>query len=370
MEFQRRIGHGRLSEIFGAADAAAGSLPPHGRLRPRGAVSAWEHLPADVRDADQRLRRRRQRVHREPPRTASAAGVHAPPLRARAVDRPRRARVGQDDGVGPERELLARAAAPRHRGAASAPRRPARAAAAVSGRRPEHRRRSRPLAPAGADTRAAAARGRAEAATVGRWPPPRSPPRASRATRPSATSCWAELAAKRSARTTGSWTARCTASGKPLLANDPHLGAQRAVALVSRAHDGRRLRRDRRDAAGRAGGRHRPQPPHRVGRDQRRRRRRRISIASDSMPPARTPSSGAAQEPLTHRHARRSRSRARHRCTIDVRITRHGPLVSDAINANNAASDARAEAARRSSRWRSAGRRSTRRTRRSRRSSS
>ena len=40
-----------------------------------------------------------------------------------------------------------------------------------------------------------------------------------------------------------------SATGKPLLANDPHLGTQAAVHLVSRAPLGRRLRRDRRDAA-------------------------------------------------------------------------------------------------------------------------
>ena len=47
MEFQRRIGHGRLSEIFGAA-----TLPQDRFLRTvgfgRAAVSAWAHLPADV----------------------------------------------------------------------------------------------------------------------------------------------------------------------------------------------------------------------------------------------------------------------------------------------------------------------------------
>ncbi len=48
---------------------------------------------------------------------------------------------------------------------------------------------------------------------------------------------------------------------------------------------------------------------------------------------------------------------------LDVRVTRHGPLVSDAINANNAALERDAEAARRSSRSRSAGRRSTPTTR-------
>jgi penicillin G amidase len=48
MEFQRRIGHGRLSEIFGAA-----ALPQDRFLRTvgfgRAARSAWEHLPADAR---------------------------------------------------------------------------------------------------------------------------------------------------------------------------------------------------------------------------------------------------------------------------------------------------------------------------------
>src|SRR3954464_7591136 len=48
MEFQRRIGHGRLSEVFGAA-----TLQQDRFLRTAGfgraARSAWEHLPADAR---------------------------------------------------------------------------------------------------------------------------------------------------------------------------------------------------------------------------------------------------------------------------------------------------------------------------------
>ncbi len=48
MEFQRRVGHGRLSEIFGAA-----TLPQDRFLRTvgfgRAARSAWDHLPADAR---------------------------------------------------------------------------------------------------------------------------------------------------------------------------------------------------------------------------------------------------------------------------------------------------------------------------------
>src|SRR4051794_29056294 len=48
MEFQRRIGHGRLSEVFGAA-----TIQQDRFLRTAGfgraARSAWEHLPADAR---------------------------------------------------------------------------------------------------------------------------------------------------------------------------------------------------------------------------------------------------------------------------------------------------------------------------------
>src|SRR5205085_7853089 len=48
MEFQRRIGHGRLSEVFGDA-----TIPQDRFLRTvgfgRAAVSAWAHLPADIR---------------------------------------------------------------------------------------------------------------------------------------------------------------------------------------------------------------------------------------------------------------------------------------------------------------------------------
>src|SRR4051812_26784452 len=48
MEFQRRVGHGRLSEIFGPA-----TLPQDRFLRTigfgRAARSAWDHLPADTR---------------------------------------------------------------------------------------------------------------------------------------------------------------------------------------------------------------------------------------------------------------------------------------------------------------------------------
>ena len=45
MEFQRRIGHGRLSEIFGAATRSPGSLPADGRLRPRRASGVGRDCP-------------------------------------------------------------------------------------------------------------------------------------------------------------------------------------------------------------------------------------------------------------------------------------------------------------------------------------
>ena len=104
---------------------------------------------------------------------------------------------------------------------------------------------------------------------------------------------------KRSARTTGSSTASLTASGKPLLANDPHLGTH-VPRIWYLAHTSRRrLRRDRRDAARHAGGRARTQPLHRLGRNQRRRRRPgSLSRTLDASRPV-SPSSAAQQEPMT-----------------------------------------------------------------------
>ena len=130
-----------------------------------------------------------------------------------------------------------------------------------------------------------------------------------------------------------------TASGKPLLANDPHLAHPHALALVSGASVGRRLRGDRRDAAGRARGRHRPQPVHRLGRDQRRRRRRRISIASGSNQAGDAAEFRGAHEPLRIIDEE-IKVKGDDAGPLKVRLTRHGPLVSDAINANNAASTA------------------------------
>ncbi len=93
-------------------DASAGSVPPHRRVRPRrprGVVVDARLGPA----AGQRLRRRRQCVHRDASRRQTAAGVLTASLRAGAVDRRRCPGLGEDDGLGLERQLLVRIAAPR-----------------------------------------------------------------------------------------------------------------------------------------------------------------------------------------------------------------------------------------------------------------
>ena len=120
MEFQRRVGHGRLSEIFGTATLATDRF-----LRTlgtgRAARAAWESLAPQTKTELECLRRRRQRVHLHASRQPAAARVHDAAVRARAVDGPRRAGVDEDDGVGPEQELLDGTAPPRRRLACWAP---------------------------------------------------------------------------------------------------------------------------------------------------------------------------------------------------------------------------------------------------------
>ena len=354
----RRIGCGRWSSSGGSATAgcrrssARRRVPQDRFLRTVGfGRAAQSGVGRDARlgaAADRRVRRRRQRVHRDASRQRAAAGVHAAALRARAVDRRRRPRLGEDDGVGPERELFARAAAPRPRCARSA-----RSGWRSCCRRirddglehPGGRRRQRcRLATAAADGQLGEA-SRLPARPARRCRPrvlvrTRSRERCPAATPPCATSCSAARRPK--ALGSNNWVVdgTLTASGKPLLANDPHLGTQAAVDLVSRAHVGRRLRGDRRDAA--------------------RARRRSRSAATASSPGARPTSpptsrisiaSGSTRRGTLRRVPRRagaaarssrkrSASRAREPVQLDVRVTRHGPLVSDAINANNAASTA------------------------------
>ena len=105
MEFQRRIGHGRLSgkcsarrrfrrTVFSAPSVSAA------------ARAAWSSTPGLDEAAGQRVRSRRQCVHHDASRRQAAAGVLPAPIRARTVDRRRRIGLGEDDGVGLERKLF------------------------------------------------------------------------------------------------------------------------------------------------------------------------------------------------------------------------------------------------------------------------
>ena len=137
MEFQRRIGHGRLSEVLRRRDAArriascapSASAAPHARRGPSTPDWAKQQVNAYVAGVNAFI--------------ATHHGAGLPPeftllrFEPEPWSRRRRRRLGEDDGVGSERELLVRAAAPRpgrdgRRGAHGA------ADAAVSGRRPEH----------------------------------------------------------------------------------------------------------------------------------------------------------------------------------------------------------------------------------------
>ena len=236
----RRIGCGRWNSSAASATAACrkcsaprrcrriGFSAPSASAAPR--ARRGTSTPDWAKQQVERLRRRRQRVHRHASRRRAAAGVHAAPLRAGAVDRRRRPGLGEDDGLGSQRQLLVRAAAPRS--ARRGRRRTDGAAdAAVPGGRPEHPARGRagPADRAGpvarretpwrdrlpADDRTAAERRRARSCR-------RSPP----AIPPSAISCSAARGPK--ALGSNNWVVdgTLTASGKPLLANDPHLGTR------------------------------------------------------------------------------------------------------------------------------------------------
>ncbi len=120
MEFQRRIGYGRLSEIFGAA-----TLPQDRFLRTvgfgRAARAAWDRLPAAARDdlnayvAGVNAFLAAHHGSRLPPEF-SLLRFEPEPWQGR-----RRHRLAEDDGVGPREELLVRAPAPRPRPPRSAP---------------------------------------------------------------------------------------------------------------------------------------------------------------------------------------------------------------------------------------------------------
>ena len=155
-----------------------------------------------------------------------------------------------------------------------------------------------------------------------------------------------------------------TASGKPLLANDPHLGTRLPstwyLAHISAgdfdvigAHASRH-----------SGGRARPQPVHRLGRDQRRRRRRGSVSRAPRRRPARTRNSAA----------RRNRSRiipetivVKGAAPVQLERARHAPRSAGLRRhqRQQRGRRRRRRSRRRSSRSRSAGRRSTPTTARS-----
>ena len=96
MEFQRRIGHGRLSEIF---EATIRRILAHDRLR-RAARSAWQHLPDDA-FSQVNAYLAGERVHRYPSRARCRPGPHS--SASSRSPSPGTSSSGQDDGVGPER---------------------------------------------------------------------------------------------------------------------------------------------------------------------------------------------------------------------------------------------------------------------------
>ena len=135
-----------------------------------------------------------------------------------------------------------------------------------------------------------------------------------------------------------------TASGKPLLANDPHLGTH-VPSLWYLAHmSAGDFDVDRRDASRRAGRRASAATDSSPGAKPTSPPTSRISIASASIRRASCAEFRGAQEPMRI-IPETIAVKGGEPIQLDVRITRHGPLVSDAINANNAASTAEPEAA-------------------------
>jgi penicillin amidase len=342
MEFQRRIGHGRLSEIFGSA-----ALPQDRFLRTvgfgRAARSAWELLPDDVRrDID-----------------AYVAGVNAFLARHHGRELPPEfslLRFEPEPWSGPDVlawvkmmawDLSANYSSELFRYDLTARLGAEKAAALL------------PPYPEDGITIVKTAGGPAAAADAGPVASrahfaPQSPPRAAGSgAPPNAASVSAAFAdamaglpavrefliggARTEALGSNSWVVdgTLTASGKPLLANDPHLGTHipslwylahmtagdfevigatlpgaPAVAIGRNRHiawgetnvgaDVQDLYREKLDAAGRSAEFRGHFEPLRIVREE-------IAVKGG--------------EPVV----------------VDVRISRHGPLVSDAINANNAA---------------------------------
>ena len=295
----RRLGPGRLSEIIPPAVAGSGSDRLDRTMRALGvyrraqdSVSALspgtrsmlEAYAAGVNASHRRRRPGRLRA----PGVHTAAGAYA-----RAVAAGRLAGVGQADGAQPRRQLARRTVA------------------RCGCEQDRRRRRCKFLISRGDDSDP---RCRCWARRCGMRldssiaPPTTSPPASARR------------------RTNGC----CRAPhrrGKPLLANDPHLGLRPPASGISRASSGRAStsaappRRARPPSA-------RPQRPHRLGlhhhqprqpgpvRRARRPHRSRSYVTPDGARPF------AVREET-------STSAGASRCTLRVRQTRHGAVISD-----------------------------------------
>ena len=247
METHRRIGAGRLAEVFGESALETDRFLRALGVR-RAAAAQWQRAGRRVARCAAGLRRRRQRRAAPGPARASA-GVRDPGHRARALGSGGQPGLGHHDGLGPGRELDHRAAAPAP-GAADARGAHQPVAACLPGRDAAGHGRLRGAVPRPgarrrcvADRLAAAARDRA---AVGRG----------------------RRRLQQLGRGRVAHHDRAAAAGQR-----PAPEAQRAGAVVLRAPRGARPEGGRRHAAGSAGGRAGPERAHRLGLHQYRTRR-------------------------------------------------------------------------------------------------
>ncbi len=110
MEFQRRLGNGRLSEILGESALVTDSLFRTVGLH-RTAAAAWAKLNPEERKPIEAYVARRQRLSRQPPQPPAPARVQHPWCRAGAVATRGRAGVGQGGGLEHQQQLGQRTAA-------------------------------------------------------------------------------------------------------------------------------------------------------------------------------------------------------------------------------------------------------------------
>ena len=337
-----RIGCGRWSSSGGSATAGCRRSSARRRCRRTGSCGRSASAARRARRGSgcrTRPGRRSTRTSpasmRSSPRITAraAAGVHAAPLRAGAVDRRRRGGVAEDDGVGSERQLLATSCCAATSLARVGPERTAELMPPYPRERLEHS--------AAVPAIAADAGGERTAQAIVKRPASTAPPmRGDLVRRVRAGAVGGRrsrsqtlLARRRATESLGSnnWVVdgTLTASGKPLLANDPHLGTH-VPSLWYLAHmSAGDFDVDRRDAPGHAGDRDRPQPVHRLGRDQRGRRRRGSLSRASSIRPGKLAEFRGAQEPLrivpetiTVKRRRPGRARRAHHPPRSARLRR------------------------------------------------